>query len=349
VTSVGTGHCIGVVGCGGIAHRHMAGYRLVAGELGRVVAACDPDRATLDAFCDRHGIERRFTDARELIASGEVDVLSLLTPPAVREQIVYPAIERGIHLLVEKPFAESYADARSFVEAGERAGVTLAVHQQQRFMGDVQLARELLAAGRLGEPRLVVNDQMQDRTRTRGWRTEETRLEISIFSIHLLDRVRFLVGRPPEAVSAVTRRWSDDVAGETFTALTIQFQGGAVGSVVSNWHAPTIPECRLRVDATAGSLLSVKREVLADDCTITIAPVGQEPETRELHEPDAFARCMGKSMRALLTAIDTGTPAPHSGRDNLATMAIVDGAYLSASRAGSRVDLAEITEGVGVR
>src|SRR5207247_3922265 len=107
---------------------------------------------------------------------------------------------------------------------------------------------------------------------------------------------------------------------------------------VSSWHALTIPECRLRVDGTAGSLLSVKREVTADHCTVTVAPVDGEPETRELDQADAFVRCMGESMRALLAAIDAGTPAPHSGHDNLATMAIVDGAYLSASRSGSRVD-----------
>lgn len=343
------GHRIGIVGCGGIAHRHIAGYRSVAAALGHVAAACDPDRATLDAFCDRYEIALRFTSAADMIASGEVDVVSLLTPPDIREQVVWPALERKVHLLIEKPFARSYGQARGFVEAAERAGVTIAVNQQLRYMGDVQLARELLDSGTLGEPRFVANDQFQNRTRTRGWRTGEKRLEISIFSIHLLDRVRWLVGRRPEAVSTVTRSWSPDVAGETFAALTMQFEGGAVGSVISNWHALTIPECRLRIDGTAGSFRSLKREVTADDASVTIAPLEGTLETRDLHQTDAFVNCMGRSMAALLEAIDAGRPPPHSGRDNLDTMAIVDGAYLSADRGGGRVDLAELTEGVAVR
>ena len=109
------GFRIGIVGCGGIAHRHVAGYRMVASDLGEVVAGCDPNTDTLNAYCDQYDIAHRFTDPADLIASGEVDVISLLTPPAVRHDVIFPAIEKGIHLLVEKPFGESLSDAVSFV------------------------------------------------------------------------------------------------------------------------------------------------------------------------------------------------------------------------------------------
>lgn len=341
-------HRIGIVGCGGIAHRHIAGYRAVAAGLGEVVAGCDPDQATLDTICDRYALAHRFTSPAALIASGEVDVVSLLTPPAVRGEVIFPAIERGIHLLVEKPFGETYADARAFVDAADRAGTVLAVNQQLRFMPDVLLAKELIGNGELGELRLIAHDQFQNRTQTRGWRKDEGRLEISIFSIHLLDRVRWLMGQPPEAVSATTRRWSPDVAGETFTALTVQFEGGAIGTMVSNWHSLAIPECRLRVDGTVGSFLSLKEQALADGCGVTIQRPGGEPGRRDCSRPDAFQSCMGESMAALLRAVDSGQPPHHSGRDNLETMAIVDAAYLSAERGGQRVTVAEVTRGAPV-
>jgi predicted dehydrogenase len=335
-------HRIGLVGCGGIAHRHIAGYRAVAAELGEVVAVSDPNRETLDAFCDRYGIVHRFERSADMIASGEVDVISLLTPPAVRAEVIYPALDRGVSVLVEKPFGENLADARAFVAAAGRSRARLAVNQQLRFMPDVLLARELIGSGQLGQLRLIAHDQFQNRTRTRGWRKDEQRLEISIFSIHLLDRVRWLVGRPPVAVTAVTRRWSDEVRGETFTALTIQFQGGIVGTMISNWHAMAIPECRLRVDGADASFLSVKREALADDCRATVQRPGAEPEIRDCSRPSAFESCMGESMRRLLAAIDAGEDPVHSGRDNLETMAIVDAAYLSADRGGERVEIADL-------
>jgi predicted dehydrogenase len=342
-----TKHRIGLIGCGGIARAHIEGYRMVLGSLGEVVAGCDPNPQALDTFCAAYGVPHRFADAGELIASGEVDVISLLTPPAVRSELIFPAVERGIHLLVEKPFAEKMADAVAFVRAAEEHGVTLAVNQQFRFTRDVAAAREWIASGELGEVRLVAHDQFQNRTRVPGWRAEEERLEISIFSIHLLDRVRWLAGRPPEAVTAATRHWNSDVLGETFTSLTIQFEGGAVGTMVSNWHSITVPECRLRVDGTEGSLLSIKPSAIADLCTLTWHRTGGEIEQRDCSQPDTFRRAIGESMRQLLSATDSDTTPPHSGRDNLQTMAIVDAAYLSASRGGGRVEIAEVWDDLG--
>ncbi len=335
-----TKYRIGIVGCGGIAHRHTEGYRTVAGDVCQVVAGCDLNEKTLDDFCETYKVPLRFTDAMELIESGEVDVISLLTPPAVRGEVIFPALEHGIHLLVEKPFAENLPDAVSFVEAAEEAGAVLAVNQQLRFMPDILKAKEVIESGEIGEVRFIAHDHFQNRTRTRGWRKDEERLEISIFSIHILDRIRWLMGRPPEMVSATTRYWDRDVRGESFTALMIQFSGGVVGTMVSNWHSLTIPECRLRVDGTDGSLLSVKKAVASDSpCTLAVHRLGGEPRHQDCSCDNAFTLAMGESMKRLIQAINTGTQPPHSGRDNLETMAIVDAAYLSASRGGAKVDI----------
>jgi predicted dehydrogenase len=167
-------------------------------------------------------------------------------------------------------------------------------------------------------------------------------LEISIFSIHILDRIRWLCGKLPEAVAAATRHWDENVRGETFTALTIQFEGGAVGTMVSNWHAPTIPECRIRVDGTAGSILSQKEAVLADEAMLTAHRLGAEARRREILLENAGAMNMGESMACLLSAVEAGQQPHHSGRDNLQTMAIVDAAYLSAGRGGARVEIEEV-------
>jgi predicted dehydrogenase len=335
---------IGIAGCGGIAHRHVEGYRTVAGEMGEVVAAYDVNQKAMDDFCETYKVPRRFTNVKDLVGSGEVDVISLLTPPVVRGEVIFPAVEHGIHVLVEKPFAEKMSDACSFVEAAEQAGVVLAVNQQFRFMPDILRAKEIIDSGEIGEVRSIVHDQFQNRTRVGGWRKDEERLEISIFSIHLLDRIRWLAGCPPEVVAAVTRYWNADVQGETFTDLNIQFSGSIVGAMVSNWHSLTIPECRLRIDGTEGSLLSVKKSVVSDPCTLTVHRVGNEIEHQDWSCQNAFILAMGESMKRLLRAISEGTAPPHSGRDNLETMAIVDAAYLSASRGGMRVDISEVWE-----
>jgi predicted dehydrogenase len=335
-------HRIGILGCGGIAHSHIRGYRAVAARSGEVVAGCDTDEATLKGFCDTYGIELRFSSAQKMIDSGEVDVISLLTPPSVRAEVILPAVERGIHLLVEKPFAENIADACVFVAAAERTSTTLAVNQSLRFMPDVLAAREMIAAGDIGGVRFVAHDHFQNRTHTEGWRAQEERLEISIFSIHVLDRIRWLCGWKPERVTAATRHWDLNVRGETFTSLTIQFCGGAVGTMVSNWHALGMPECRFRVDGTAGSILSEKQSIAADEARLGTQRPGEEATWRQLTQESAAVVNMGESMACLLSAIEAGEEPHHSGRDNLWTMAIVDAAYLSASRGGAAVEISEV-------
>lgn len=331
---------IGLVGCGGIARAHTEGYRAIAGDICDVVAGCDVNKDNLDNYCDKYDVPLKFTDPKELIDSGEVDVIALLTPPAARAEIIFPAFERGIHMLVEKPFAESLPDAVSFVAAAEEAGAKLAINQELRFMSNILKAKEIIDSGELGDIRFIAHDHFQNRTRTRGWRKDEERLEISIFSIHILDRIRWLMGRPPVAVSAVTRKWDPNVRGESFTSLTVQFSDGAMGTMVSNWHSPTISESRLRVDGTQGSLLSVKNAAASDGpCTVTVNPLDGESREYDCSRQSAFTMAMGESMKRLLDSISAGTEPPHSGRDNLQTMAIVDAAYLSASRDGAKIDI----------
>jgi predicted dehydrogenase len=112
--------------------------------------------------------------------------------------------------------------------------------------------------------------------------------------------------------------------------------------MVSNWHALRIPECRLRIDGTTGSLLSQKLAIAVDDAVLTIHRVDGEIERRAYSQERAAVINMGESIKALLVAIDENRSPHHSGRDNLHTMAIVDAAYLSASRGGSEVTIDEV-------
>ena len=333
---------IGLVGGGGITNNHIQGCKSVLSDLGEVVAGCDPNTETLNSFCDQYDLSLRFTDVEFLIGSEEVDVIALLTPPAVRSEVIFPAIERGIHLLIEKPFGETYADAESFVLAAEQAGVALAINHELGFMKDITLMHEAHAAGAIGKIRYIAHDQFQNRTRVRGRRSQETRLEISIFSIHLIDRIRQIADSPPKSVTGVSRKWNPDVKGETRTSLTVQFESGSVGTMDSNWHALTMPENRFRVDGTKGSMLSVKRAVVADEATIHIETLDGNIEQHDCYEDHTFTKSFGESMRQLLLSANSGQEPSHSGRGNLHTMQIVDAAYLSAERGGELVKVEEI-------
>ncbi len=342
---------VGLVGTGGVAHNHLAGYSTVVGNRAVVWAACDPRSDVLEAFCNKYAIPHRFADAQSMVGSGEVDVAVVLTRPEIREAVILPALEHGVPILVEKPFGQSFSEAAKYVEAADQAGVPLAVSQNFRWFPEYQWMAGHLADGRLGDLRFIEHHVFQDRRQPPGaWRAEQKRLEMAIFSVHLIDRMQWLAVVVPLSVAAITRRdEASELPGEQFTTLIVQFEGGLVGQMTSSWMARGLATNAARVDAERGSVTVERSGPMAGNAT------GRLQVHEESVEIEAFVdnevvrdgpRSYGYSLLSFLDAIEKGKEAPHSGRDNLRTMAIMDAAYVSASRGGAMVQVDEVTGGV---
>lgn len=335
---------IGVVGTGWVAHQHLTGYAAELNGRATVTAACDPRTAVLDDFADRYGIAGRYVDAHAMLAAEDLDIVVLLTPPAIRDDVIYPAIERGIDLLVEKPFAASGAKAVEYVSAAEAAGVQLAVGQNFRWFAEYQWLAARLARTDAGIIEYLEARCFQDRPQAPGqWRAGESRLEMAIFSVHLIDRLQWLAPGVPTSVSAVTRR--DDASGlpgEQFTVLTVQFDDGVVARMTSSWKSKGLPITDLRVDTSTGSALVWRAQPMSGDAHASAQFDAVESATfPEISGAPEGPRTYGRSMRAFVDAIDAGVAAPHSGRNNLRTMGIMEAAYLSAARDGEPVSIQE--------
>jgi len=338
---------IGLVGTGWVAHQHVAGYRAVLGPRAQVVAACDPRADVLADFADRYGVPGRHADATQMVAEADLDVLVLLTPPEVRDEVLDPAFAAGVHVLVEKPFGQDAVRAAGYVAAAERAGVHLAVGQNFRWFPEHQWMHERLGDPRLGALRSLEARCFQDRPQAPGvWRAEQQRLEMAIFSVHLIDRLQWMAGTAPVAVSAVTRRDErGDLPGEQSTHLLVQFDGGVVASMTSTWMARGLPESTMRADLVGGSVSVHRAGPMSGDASGAVQLHGAEPARvafPDHDEPPHGPRTYGHGLAALLDAVEGGYEAPHSGRDNLATMGIMDAAYLSASRGGALVEVEEV-------
>ena len=85
-----------------------------------------------------------------MIAAGGIDAVTVTTPPQTRRALVLEAIAAGLHVIADKPFAPSAADARELDAAAKAKGVVLGVFHNRRFDADVQTLRKVIADGRLG-------------------------------------------------------------------------------------------------------------------------------------------------------------------------------------------------------
>ena len=104
------------------------------------------------ALASRHGVERHVARWEELLEDDGLDVVSVAVPTFLHAPITVAALERGLHVLSEKPIARTPEEAATMVEAARGAGRVLDVAFNHRQRGDIQTLKRVIDAGRLGTP-----------------------------------------------------------------------------------------------------------------------------------------------------------------------------------------------------
>lgn len=138
---------VAIIGAGQVAARHAAAYAAHPDAV--VVAIADTNAERAAELARTHGA-RSFGSWDELLVAGGVDAASVCVPHDLHLPVTLAAAERGVHLLMEKPIANTLEEADEMIAAVERAGVTMMIGFVHRFRTEVLAAKQLLAEGRLG-------------------------------------------------------------------------------------------------------------------------------------------------------------------------------------------------------
>src|SRR6266851_4174392 len=112
---------IAMLGAGLMAPSHMEAIRKL-GEQAELVAVADIAAEARRQATDKYSIPRQYEDAFQAIREAEADAVIICIPNHLHAPVTLAALERGQHVLVEKPMALSLADAEAMVVAAERAG-----------------------------------------------------------------------------------------------------------------------------------------------------------------------------------------------------------------------------------
>ena len=141
----------GVVGLGWAGRQHMAAYD--ASPDVELVGLAGMEVEPMRELGDQYGIaaDQRHGDWKNLVAAGELDILSIATPTTLHGPIAVAALDAGVHVLSEKPMAENATVARTMVDAAKRNGKVLDVSFNHRRRGDVKALKKIVDAGLLGD------------------------------------------------------------------------------------------------------------------------------------------------------------------------------------------------------
>ncbi|MEM7405042.1 MAG: Gfo/Idh/MocA family oxidoreductase [Pseudomonadota bacterium] len=229
---------LAVIGAGLIGARHLT---LARDEPDcEIVAGVDPDPAARGAV---EAVGARFYAAVEPMLDAEtLDGVIVATPNSAHAPVGIQCLERGLAVLMEKPFADTVRAGEALLEAAQRSGAPLAVGHHRRFDPTVERAGSLIAAGEIGQLtglHFLWSMRKQDAYYDVRWRTERPGGgPILINLIHDIDLMRCF-GGPVSRVYAETGNDARGHAVEDIVAATLRFTSGAVGSIVASDAAPS--------------------------------------------------------------------------------------------------------------
>lgn len=213
---------VGLIGFGFAGRTfHAPVIRAVAGlRLGAILQRKGNDAA--NAYPDvriAHTLE-------ELLASGSIQLVVIATPNTSHFDLARQCLLAGRHVVVDKPFTTSYAEAAELVALAEKCGRLLSVYHNRRFDGDFKTLRHLIATQALG--RIVLYESRYDRYRLQlrpgAWRELPGAGNGVFFDLgpHLIDQALALFGAP-EAVSADVRIERDGAVVDDAFDVTLRY------------------------------------------------------------------------------------------------------------------------------
>lgn len=139
---------VGIIGCGMIAiKRHFP--ELAQNPAVKITACSDYVPARSENMAREYGC-RAYTDYKTMLEENELDAAVVCSNNATHCEVTLACLEKGLHVLCEKPMATTLEEARSMVEAARAAGKILMIAQNQRMSGAYRKAKELLSGGKLG-------------------------------------------------------------------------------------------------------------------------------------------------------------------------------------------------------
>jgi predicted dehydrogenase len=184
-----------------------------------LVGVADTDRETADRVANEYDT-RAFYDPMALL--DEVDVVSVVVPTSLHRQVAVPYLEKGIHMLLEKPVASTLEDARVIVETARKHGATLQIGHLERFNAGI-----MALADHVNEPRFI------EAHRLGPFVERATDVDVvTDLMIHDIDIILSLVGDKLTSISATgTPVLTDHV---DIANARLEFANGAVANVTAS-------------------------------------------------------------------------------------------------------------------
>jgi len=237
---------VGLVGCGGIARGHARA--LLEQREVDVTAICDPVKSHITAyqreiFRPAGRQPKAYGGYGRMLTSARLDAVVLCTPHTLHHQQIVSALDRGLHVLVEKPMVTDCGHAREVVDKAQSSGRVVAIAFQGSCSPEFAYIQNAVRRGVLGELQVVDTFVAQNwqRATARTWRQKPALSgggQLYDSGAHMLNALLAFVDAPPTDVFAYVDRRGTDV--DINSVVSVRFADGCLGNLTCLGNAVTM-------------------------------------------------------------------------------------------------------------
>jgi predicted dehydrogenase len=239
---------IGIIGCGYWGPNLLRNFSENVGA--RLSWMCDADTRRLSMLARRYPAAKTTADYRQLLSDPQLDAVVIATPVSTHFSFARDALAAGKHVLVEKPFTSSVAEAEELIEMAERRDLTLMVDHTFIYTGAVRKIKELVDSDELGDllyfDSVRINLGLFQRDINVVW-------DLAPHDLAIMD---FIIDRQPLSVTA-TGSCHVERGIENIAYVMLRFPGEFIAHFHFNWLSPV----KIRRTLIAGS----RRMIVYDD------------------------------------------------------------------------------------
>lgn len=231
---------VAIIGSGAISGSHIIGY-LTFPERCEIVALCDifPEKAKQTA--EQFGLEIPiYKDYKKLLQQGDIDLISICTPPYTHAPIAIDSLNSGKHVIVEKPMSSSLEECDAMIEAANKNNKLLSVVAQNRFTNPMMKLKHVLDTQLIGP---IVHAQV-DSFWWRGhcyydlwwrgtWEKEGGGCTLN-HAVHHIDIFQWMNGMPSEITAVMSNTAHDNAEVEDISIAIGKYENGSLAQITSS-------------------------------------------------------------------------------------------------------------------
>ncbi|MDI4645144.1 Gfo/Idh/MocA family protein [Cohnella hashimotonis] len=336
---------IGLIGTGWWSDKHLQAWSRIPNA--EIAALCNrsPEKLAAKAEAYRVPASRLYRTVDEMLERADIDVVDIVTGPETHLEMVKKATAAGKHILCQKPFAPTLAEAEEMVRLADKAGVRLMVTENWRWLQPFQLIKSFIDNEELGllrtaryyhtdfyTPRMTPDAELPQ-----PFFRSMPKLLFYEMGVHWFDTWRFLFGTP-DRLYAETARISPFISGEDSGIVVLGYDN-FYGYLDASWA--TRQQLDRELGVRVGPVHLERLVIEGDRGTLKLHTSGKitivsedgskervVAERTELDQDESHFRLQSHFINCL----NTGHPFQTSGAHNLITLRLAFGVYESASR-----------------